>query len=139
MIEANTLVSIARSWAGVPFRHQGRSRQGVDCIGFVLGVMQEAGIKLPKLPPATYTRRVNDGQMLEHILRHCVPIKEAKPGALILVRWPRMQFPTHVALCLGDTMMHAHLSAGSVLEVGYRAQWQRWTHGIYELPGVRYS
>jgi cell wall-associated NlpC family hydrolase len=32
----NVIVSAARSWLGVPWRHQGRTRQGVDCAGLVV-------------------------------------------------------------------------------------------------------
>lgn len=39
------IVTLARSWLGVPYQYGGTSRHGVDCSGLVLNVAQEAGIK----------------------------------------------------------------------------------------------
>lgn len=38
------VVAQARQWLGVPFRHQGRSRKGCDCLGLLIGVAAEQGL-----------------------------------------------------------------------------------------------
>lgn len=41
------IVDTAREWIGVPWRHQGTTRAGVDCGGFIIGVAADLGIDLP--------------------------------------------------------------------------------------------
>ena len=36
-----------RKYLGIPFRHNGRSMDGVDCLGLMLMVLRDAGIDLP--------------------------------------------------------------------------------------------
>ncbi len=38
------IIDTARTWIGVPWRHQGRSRAGVDCIGLGVVVGRELGL-----------------------------------------------------------------------------------------------
>ena len=38
---SDEVVREARTWVGVPFRHQGRSRSGVDCGGIIVVVLRE--------------------------------------------------------------------------------------------------
>lgn len=50
----NPIVHAARGWLGVPWRHLGRSLQGVDCIGLVVLAHRAAGHDVPD--PAPYQR-----------------------------------------------------------------------------------
>jgi cell wall-associated NlpC family hydrolase len=43
-VEPNAIIAAARSWLGVPWRHQGRTRQGVDCAGLVVLVGRGLGL-----------------------------------------------------------------------------------------------
>lgn len=43
MIKRETIVAEARAWIGTPFRHQGFTRAGCDCIGLVRGVGEATG------------------------------------------------------------------------------------------------
>ena len=42
--ESLAIVAAARSWLGVPWRHQGRARQGIDCAGLVVLVGRGLGL-----------------------------------------------------------------------------------------------
>ena len=35
VIKRREIVAAARDWVGVPYRHQGRTRNGIDCIGLL--------------------------------------------------------------------------------------------------------
>lgn len=37
----------ARRYLGLPFRHNGRDLNGVDCLGLMLLILKDAGIELP--------------------------------------------------------------------------------------------
>ena len=36
VIKRREIVDAARNWVGVPYRHQGRTRNGIDCVGLLL-------------------------------------------------------------------------------------------------------
>ncbi len=139
MITAEAFVIEARTWLGVPFRHQGRSRIGSDCAGFI----EVLARSMDALPPEYFARR-NYGrsgteELLEIVEQYCARIEAPEVGALILISWPGHENPSHIALCAGQTMIHCYERGGGVVENGYRAQWLRNTHGLYRLPGIDYS
>lgn len=139
MTNQQRLIDTARSWLGVPYLHQGRSRLGVDCVGFVISLLDSldslpAGFKTPQ----NYGRR-GDGRLAAEVERYCVPVTKASPGVLVTIRWSRDSEPTHVGLCTGTTIIHCYQRAGCVVEHGYRAQWLQLTTGLYRLPGVLYE
>lgn len=78
------LVSAARGWLGVRWRHLGRARTGVDCIGLVLLAARECGIVLPD--PAPYAREPQGQHLLEGILQHADRVPRALAGDVLLFR-----------------------------------------------------
>ena len=58
MILRSTIVAEARTWLGVPWKHQGRVRTGVDCGGLVLLVTRAVGQPMEDVP-FNYRRRPN--------------------------------------------------------------------------------
>lgn len=139
MIGAGRLLDEARSWVGVPFRHQGRTRHGVDCAGFVVALMRSAG-ELPAdfQDVSSYARRPN-GELLTLISRYCSRASKEVPGLLVLIRWPRDIQPSHVALLTGPTLIHCYERRRAVVEHSYRGSWRRDTHSLWRLPGVAYE
>lgn len=130
------LIAEARSWLGVPFRHQGRNRHGIDCVGLPIVVCQTLGLIGPNFEITNYGR-LPSGELVERLKAHCQPIPAAVPGSLIVVAWTRTA--AHVALCTGETMVHAYESVGRVVEHGYRGRWIRLTHSVWAIPGVCYG
>jgi hypothetical protein len=120
----------------VPFLHQGRSRLGVDCIGYVACVLEA----LQVLPPGAekglpkYAREPGPGleQAMERLFVRC-PRESAH---LILIRWPYAKYPAHSAVCTGPTLIHCYATLGRVLEHGYREPWQSQTASAWRVPGV---
>lgn len=78
------LVAAARGWCGVPWRHLGRDRGGVDCIGLVLVAAREAGRDLPD--PAPYERAPQGTRLLDGIAALCRRVAEPRPGDVLLFR-----------------------------------------------------
>ena len=130
------VIDEARGWVGVPFRHQGRSYSGIDCVGLPIVVGRALGHIPPAFDTAVYGR-LPTGELVDRVKAHCRPIAAAVPGSLIVIAWTRLA--AHVAICAGETMIHAYESVGRVVEHGYRGRWIRLTHSAWALPGVAYE
>lgn len=137
MIGRDQLVSEARSWVGVPYIHQGRTRYGVDCIGLVLCVRNAvAPWAALQREVRNYARHPQDGLLLQRVQANCAQLDAPEDGAMILIRWPKTPQPSHVAIYAGGNLIHAYQKARCVVETGFRAHWARNAHSFWRLPGV---
>lgn len=130
------VVEVARTWVGVPFRHQGRDGHGIDCVGLPILVLQELGLLGKEFSTEAYGR-LPTGEIVERLRAVCTPLEKALPGSLVVIAWTKIA--AHTAICTGDTLIHAYEAVGSVVEHGYRGRWVRMTHSIWALPGVQYD
>ena len=126
----------ARQWLNVPFRHQGRDGHGIDCVGLPIVVCQSLGLLDQRFDVANYGR-LPSGELVTRLQGVCRPLERALPGSLIVIAWSRLA--AHVAICTGETMIHAYERVGRVIEHGYRGRWVRMTHSVWALPGVAYE
>jgi len=136
MILASNIVEEARTWVGVPFRHQGRSRQGIDCIGLPIMICRELGLLPKDFETSTYGR-LPTGEMIDRLGEQCIASDVVVPGSLIVIAWTKTA--AHVGICTGANMIHAYETVGKVVEHGYRGRWVRMTHSAWKLPGVIYE
>lgn len=85
-ITADDIVSVARSLIGVPFVHQGRSSNGVDCVGFAVLIAQHFGIKVVDM--TAYNRTPSATKLREMIEKNLdeVPLSDARKGDFLLMR-----------------------------------------------------
>lgn len=119
-MDSNALINTARSWLGVPFEHQGRSRGGVDCAGLLVCVYEDLG---RRLYDAHGYGRSPHRNLLETYLRHNFEIgTEIGPGSILLMRFDTE--PQHIAICAGKTMIHAYQKAGAVVEHRFADVWR---------------
>ena len=125
-----------RRWIGRPFLHQGRTWDGVDCIGLAVAVCKNCGLVAPDFDTGIYGRMPANDMLQRRIADHCEPLPTARAGSLVVIRWSREA--SHVALCLGDTIVHSHERMGGVIEHGYRGRWIRMTSSVWALPGLAY-
>ena len=130
------VIAEARTWLNVPFRHQGRDGHGIDCVGLPIVVCQSLGLLDQRFDVANYGR-LPSGELVTRLQAVCRPIEQAVPGSLIVIAWSRLA--AHVAICAGETMIHAYERIGRVIEHGYRGRWVRMTHSVWALPGVAYE
>lgn len=140
MIEAAALIANAREWsdARVKFLHQGRSRHGADCLGFIAACLAELqSMTFIEYLPKNYGRAPQtlliDGL---HQLCRQIPLQ---PAALILFQWPKTPFPSHAGIYTGENLIHSFQAEGRVIEHGYRGPWVNRTAGIWALPEVIYE
>lgn len=128
----NKLVAAARSYLGVPFRHRGRTRNGMDCIGLLWRAYADCGVTLKDRK--VYGREpYRDGLREELQSQLGDPLEfDAlwKPGDVVLIEFHGV--PHHVAF-FGD-YLHGGLSLiHSYGDVGYVTEHRlddAWTQRI---------
>lgn len=137
MIKGDLVFHEARGWVGVPYVHQGRSRYGVDCIGFVICV-RNAISPMPSWMQTSrnYGRVSQQDLLLQGLQRECTRIEAPEEGCIVLIQWPMNKIPQHVAIHGRGNIIHAYARSQKVIETGYRAHWLRDTHSLWRMPGV---
>ena len=98
MTQAAALLDAARAYCGVPFRHLGRNRAGLDCVGLLLAAAADAGIRADD--PGAYDRGHRGWDMLEWLGARYdrVPLAEARDGDILVFRSTDTHYPCHVGL-----------------------------------------
>lgn len=135
MILADDVVAGARTWLGVPYLHQGRSRDGIDCLGLVICLGWELGYLERSFDFRLYGRHPFRAMLETQVAMRCRPLEAAAPGVLAVIQFGRL--PAHLAIVTGPTIIHACGSREQVVEHGYRGRWLRMTHSLWALPGVQ--
>ena len=139
MISRNDVVAAARGYLGVPFRHQGRTREtGLDCIGLVVRVAHDLGISDADF--LQYGRAPDGMQLTARLAAHMKRVRkrDLQPGDVVLLA--DGAWPCHVAI-LGDSyspfsMIHSHVRARGVVETPYDAAWRERARAWFAFPGV---
>lgn len=113
------IVAEALSWEGVPFRHQGRSRSGVDCVGLGICVGRALGL-LGDYDILNYRRNADGADLLREFrgqMGREKPINRAAEGDVLLFR--DRQFTVHVGIVIDVAprvqIIHAYATARKVL------------------------
>jgi len=138
--------SLARKYIGCRYLHQGRDNQaGIDCIGLVLKVAEDLGLKNQKGQPIidldlkTYARLGGAGGKLVNLFEdNMIQIDAPREGCVILFKI--IKSPQHVAL-IGEkegnlTMIHSYQPAGKVTENYLSDKWLKRVIGIYDFHEV---
>lgn len=105
---------------GTPWRHLGRDRAGLDCIGLALLAGAQSGHAVPEVPP--YTREPQDHALRRALAQHMdeVPVSSAAPGDVLLFKLG--VYGGHVGLralhpaYAVPSVIHAHLPRRQVVE-----------------------
>lgn len=108
------VVATARSWVGVPFQHQGRTRKGVDCAGLLIVVAQDLGY--PVLDVRDYGRQPDPTRMGSVIGEQMdrISIGKAEYGDVLWIAWKRD--PQHLCIVTDLGVIHSYEAIGKVTE-----------------------
>jgi cell wall-associated NlpC family hydrolase len=132
------IVAEARAWVGVRYAHQGRSREGVDCIG--LPVCVRAALGLPELDVAGYERTATDSAMLDFCRKHMVQVAAdaLQPGDVLVCVNGTMRHMAIVADYLygGHSIIHAWLPARAVVECRLDDKFMAGVTGCFRFSEV---
>ena len=116
MTKREKWIQECRGWKDVRFRHQGRTRSGIDCAGLLSVTAVELGLipyggrpEYPKNPPAHLVF-----QALRSVAKR-IQGKDAVGGDIVQLVYDER--PTHLGLLTFDgTVIHAYVSARKVIE-----------------------
>lgn len=129
------LHTYARELLGVPYKHQGRSKTGMDCVGVLVYCAARAGLrhKVHDLP--MYSTRPNIKEM-DDALSKCdfesIPLAEIKPGDILRVSFGGL--PSHFAIYTENgTVIHAVSSRGKVCEHRYDSHFKSQTVAAFRI------
>jgi cell wall-associated NlpC family hydrolase len=125
IITSEMIVTEARGWLGVPWRHQGRTRSGIDCVGLVVCVAR--ALDLSDYDSTGYSRRAQGQAFVEHFRSNMdsVAIPDARPGDVLV--FADQAYPCHCGFLterLGHPhLLHAHATRRQVIEEPYDGEW----------------
>lgn len=130
--ERRALITAARSLLGTPWKHQGRTTRGTDCIGYV-GMAMAMVRQIPP-PPIGYGRQPTQRRLRAGLVeRFGEPVKrDPIPADLVTIKWGKHGEERHLALVTdhpsyGIGLIHADNTAcggGRVVEHGVDAWWR---------------
>lgn len=140
-VTASEFIEAARSYLGCPFHHQGRVRDGIDCIGILVCAARDCGLVVPdrtdypKRPCATWTLEEElDARLIRTDKRFA-----RLPGAIssFWMRHPERSY--HAGLATEKGLLHTYASVGRVVETQSNEVWWERVSATWIIPDVRYD
>lgn len=145
MTTTREVIACARQFLGVRFAHQGRTADGLDCLGLLLLTAATLGLRFgdaaaDALDVPSYGTWPNVMLLKQKLDTHLLPIDTHILGPADIVLLKIQGRPQHLAL-LSDYpmpaelgMIHAYAGARAVVEHRYDAYWREQTFAAYRLP-----
>jgi len=159
-ITGQQIIDQARTWLGTKYHHQGRLKKssrgdgGVDCIGLVIGIIDELGISdgsgnsLVAADETNYSMYPEQGRLVKSIQQHLREVAKDKMRVGDVLLFKTFKDPQHVGLLseypsgghahegaqiqhLG--LIHCNSSAGKVVEQPLTETWERMLTHIYRF------
>lgn len=131
--ERATFISTARSYERVPFRHTGRTKAGLDCVGLIVVSLAAVGREIADR--RDYGRNPVEDGLRDVLVEHFGdPITdEPRAGDIPLMRWHRegdVHLFNHVGIFTdyplgGLALIHALFSNREVVEHRVGGPWPR--------------
>ena len=132
------VVATARGHLGTPFRHCGRiPGVGLDCAGLIILVGWQTGCLPHGFDFGGYGRQPDGATMhalCQGNLDRLPRPEDATPGDIYLMRIRTL--PQHLAIRTDRGIIHAHSSAGGVVEHVLDPLWQARILSAYRYKGV---
>jgi len=129
MIE-DKIIEEARSYLGVKFRHQGKTRMGMDCRGLLIRSFEAAGLDVTDVKG--YGRNPQPEVMNKALLEVCerVNLEDIRKADILYIRFDSR--PTHLALYKGNnSIIHAYLQMRKVVEHEIDKSWWLAVAAVY--------
>ena len=141
VLKRRDIVAAARSWIDVPYKHQGRSRKGLDCVGLLVAVAETLGH--PVTAPTAYSDTPKGWQLVKPCDEQLwKPARQNTllPGDLAVFTGWHPAEPQHFAFigdhATGATIIHSFSKFKRVMEQPWNRVWQTRFVCLYNLPGT---
>ncbi len=120
---SDVIVSAARNKVGIRFRPQGRTADGLDCLGLILAVANDVGLRV-SAPIFELRGRRNTQSEYWMLQSGLSKVQHAELGDVLLQSPGHLQ--VHLGICCGKTLIEAHAGLGKVIErpIADGEQWQ---------------
>ena len=131
----DAIVREAQSWVGVKWKHKGRNRKGIECVGLIVNVIHAVTGVVVEVPP--YDQRPSTEAAFRGVKEYADRIleKDAKPGDLVQLRYG--DHAAHFGFLTERGVIHAHARHRKVIEQRLR---HTGTHGTpvayYRIKGI---
>lgn len=138
-VTADAIIAEARGWLGIPWRHQGRTRAGIDCVGLVVCVAH--ALDLSDYDATGYGRRAQGQGFVAHFRDNmdAVAIPDARPGDVLV--FSDHAYPCHCGFLterLGHPhLLHAHATRRKVIEEPYAGEWPARVRFAFRFRSTR--
>ncbi len=132
------IVAAARGYLGVPWRHQGRTRAGLDCVGLIVMVARDLG--LSDYDSTAYGRRAQGHAFIEPFRRNMdgVPLHGVRPGDVLL--FADAAYPCHCGIVSErhelPHLIHAYALRRQVVEEPYAGEWTAKVKFCFRFRGI---
>jgi cell wall-associated NlpC family hydrolase len=133
------IVKTAQSLVGTPWKHQGRSRRGVDCVGLIYLIAKELDILPDRLDIPAY-RREPDGSVRGYFdaHMHLRSPDDLKPGMVLLHSFNGSPFHASVVInAKAGAIIHGTAARRAVVVDLFKGQKDGMRlHAAYDFKGV---
>lgn len=126
---------MVRSYRGVKFKHLGRNRSGLDCIGPVFAAMIELG--RPLVPFRAYKPQPDPKVLMEALRDRAREVELGQyrlPGRLLCLSNPVTFHPQHFVTTLGDGWAFEVTSRGREVKLP-----ELFVGSVWHVLGVDYT
>jgi cell wall-associated NlpC family hydrolase len=131
------IITAARGYIDVPWRHRGRTATGVDCIGLVCVVGDQFDIPYEDIDGYS---RSPDGRFVDHVRKFMIyrDPQVVAPGCAVILRDSHQ--PCHIGIITEKFgkpwLLHASLQKRKVVEEEWDSYWQSRFRCALDFPGV---
>lgn len=139
MVTRKDFYEEARKWVGIPWKHQGRNRAGIDCGGLL--IMTAKGLDLPHEDTLDYGREPTSTSLMSHLSKMLTKRQnnEILPGTVGIFR--EGAYPCHISIFSEKFnslhVIHALVKRRGTVEDPYVQQVSGLQLvGIYDFNGV---
>lgn len=135
MATGQQIVDSARAWVGTKWKHQGRTADGLDCVGLLIVVARD--LKIAHYDATNYGHSPTWDVLRGHLLNHCyqVQVSRRQPGDILVMAFEGD--PQHTAILTErGTVIHAVAKWRKVVEHQLDDEWRRRIRLAYRIKEV---
>ena len=137
-MERETIIAEARSWLETPWRHQGRTKRGIDCAGLIIRTGND--LKLLNYDVKAYPRHTSRDAFIRHFQANMKEkhVSQRKPGDVLLFK--DGIYACHCGIIATkegrETVIHAYINRGKTVEEPLIGDFLKKMTHCFEFAGL---